>query len=63
MSANHQQPSSSASAPGPAGSACPPIDGKKPKVTVVCPSGFTKSSLQGLDPKKPLYARVTYQPH
>jgi len=39
--------------------AAPPAPGT---ITVTCPSGFTKSSLAGLDPKKPLYARVTYRP-
>lgn len=32
------------------------------RVEVICPAGFNATSMKGVDPKKALYARVTYQP-
>jgi len=32
-------------------------------VVVVCPAGFNATSTKNVDPKKAVYARVTYRPH
>lgn len=50
--------------PGPA---IPPIAPGKPippgHVVVLCPAGFNATSTKNVDPRKAVYARVTYRPH
>ncbi|MBX3738290.1 MAG: hypothetical protein KF715_16465 [Candidatus Didemnitutus sp.] len=42
----------------PAGKSIPPGH-----VAVLCPAGFNATSVKTVDPKKAVYARVTYRPH
>jgi hypothetical protein len=55
---NPVSPSASTAAASPPAATVPPGH-----VSVMCPAGFNATSMKGVDPKKALYARVTYRPH